>query len=81
MRLSGETDETILSDGEPAAGVLKIPAIFLKAECTVVVTKEIDTTITVRCFDGLQNDRPIRHRLKMYVRKEFRRLGHRLHRR
>jgi hypothetical protein len=45
------------------------------------VTKEIDTTITVRCFDGLQNDRPIRHRLKMYVRKEFRRLGHRLHRR
>jgi len=47
------------SDGEPAAGVLNIPAIFLKAKCTVIATKEIDATISVWSFNCLENKRPI----------------------
>ena len=40
---------------KPTAQILRIPAIFLEAECAVGAHENIDTMIARGVFEGLQN--------------------------
>lgn len=51
----------MVTNGEPASGILHITAIFLETKSAVVAAKYIDATAAVGRFQGFDNQVPGGH--------------------